>query len=147
MSVWLADEVRNRGLDNVHLLGRHPLDAMPPLFAQADALLVSLRTNDVFEQTIPGKVQAYLASGRPVLGMINGEAARVINESGAGYACASGDGEALAVITRKMAMLAPEQRQAMGDSGRRFYEQEFARHVLLTRLEQLFGSATLRRTT
>ncbi|MNP49759.1 hypothetical protein D3C76_1439660 [compost metagenome] len=79
--------------------------------------------------------------------MINGEAARVINESGAGYACASGDGEALAVITRKMAKLAPEQRQAMGDSGRRFYEQEFARHVLLTRLEQLFGSATLRRTT
>ncbi|HDS1818548.1 TPA: glycosyltransferase family 4 protein [Pseudomonas putida] len=146
MSPWLAEEVRNRGLENVHLLGRHPLEEMPPLFAQADALLVSLRTNDVFEQTIPGKVQAYLASGRPVLGMINGEAARVIDASGAGFACASGDGEGLASITRRMATLAPEQRQAMGNSGRRYYEQEFARQVLLSRLEQLFGDATLRRT-
>ncbi|MBO9552008.1 glycosyltransferase family 4 protein [Pseudomonas sp.] len=145
MSAWLEEQVRSRSLDNVLLLGRHPLDAMPPLFAQADALLVSLRTNDVFEKTIPGKVQAYLASGRPVLAMINGEAARVIEASGAGFACASGDGSALASITEQLAGLSGQQRKAMGDSGRRYYEKEFARPALLSRLEQLFSSATLRR--
>lgn len=61
MSQWLSQQVSARGLDNVLLLGRHPLEAMPALFANADALLVSLKTNDVFEKTIPGKVQAYLA--------------------------------------------------------------------------------------
>jgi glycosyltransferase involved in cell wall biosynthesis len=145
MSGWLKEQVRNRSLDNVLLLGRHPLEAMPPLFAQADALLVSLRTNDVFEKTIPGKVQAYLASGRPVIGMINGEAARVIQESGAGFACESGNGTALAAVTEQLAGLSLTERKKMGESGRKYYEREFAKPALLSRLERLFSEATLRR--
>lgn len=145
MSAWLEDQVIQRSLNNVLLLGRHPLEAMPPLFAQADALLVSLRTNDVFEKTIPGKVQAYLASGRPILGMINGEAARVIEASGAGFACESGSGQGLASITHRLAALSAEQRQQMGDAGRHYYQREFAKSALLERLEQLFCTATLRR--
>ncbi|ODB36046.1 glycosyltransferase WbuB [Pseudomonas mosselii] len=145
MSGWLEEQVSSRSLDNVLLLGRHPLEAMPPLFAQADALLVSLRTNDVFEKTIPGKVQAYLASGRPVIGMINGEAARVIEESGAGFACESGNGSALAAVTEKLVGLSLSERKHMGESGRQYYEREFAKPALLSRLERLFSEATLRR--
>ncbi len=145
MSEWLQSQVESKGLSNVHLLGRHPLDAMPGLFAQADALLVSLRTNDVFEKTIPGKVQAYLASGRPVLGMINGEAARVIKESGAGFACDSGDAQGLAQITLQLATTPIDQRHEMGESGRRYYREQYSKSVLLARLETLFRDATLRK--
>ncbi|MBI6855465.1 glycosyltransferase family 4 protein [Pseudomonas cichorii] len=145
MSEWIAEQIATRQLDNVHLLGRHPLEAMPGLFAQADALLVSLKTNDVFEKTIPGKVQAYLASGRPILGMINGEAARVINESGAGFACDSGDAQGLAAITRALADAGQTQRESMGLAGRTYYEQHYAKGNLLMRLETLFRQATLRK--
>ncbi|MCT9823042.1 glycosyltransferase involved in cell wall biosynthesis [Pseudomonas sp. TE36184] len=145
MSQWLADEVTSRGLGNVLLLGRHPLEEMPALFACADALLVSLKTNDVFEKTIPGKVQAYLASGKPILGMINGEAARVINESGAGLSCDSGNAAALAEITFQLAMMDPEQRVSMGRSGRDYYLENYSKFSLLNRLEQLFRDATLRK--
>lgn len=145
MSEWIAEQVSLRQLDNVHLLGRHPLEAMPGLFAQADALLVSLKTNDVFEKTIPGKVQAYLASGRPLLGMINGEAARVIKESGAGLACDSGDALELAAITRSLASASLTQRDNMGRAGRLYYEQHYAKGNLLMRLEKLFRNATLRK--
>ncbi|MCD5987025.1 glycosyltransferase family 4 protein [Pseudomonas sp. CDFA 553] len=145
MSEWIAEQVASRQLDNVHLLGRHPLEAMPGLFAQADALLVSLKTNDVFEKTIPGKVQAYLASGRPLLGMINGEAARVIKESGAGFACDSGDAQGLAAITRSLADASKDRRDDMGQAGRHYYEQHYAKGNLLMRLESLFRDATLRK--
>ncbi|MDP9781248.1 glycosyltransferase family 4 protein [Pseudomonas fluorescens] len=145
MSQWLSQQVSARGLDNVLLLGRHPLDAMPALFANADALLVSLKTNDVFEKTIPGKVQAYLASGRPLLGMINGEAARVIDESGAGFTCTSGDADGLARITRALADIAPPLRKVMGESGRDYYLQHYSKQRLLTRLEDMFRKATLRK--
>lgn len=64
---------------------------MPPLFTTVDALLVSLKTNEVFVKTIPGKVQDYLASGKPTLGMIYGEASRVIQETGARLECHSSD--------------------------------------------------------
>ncbi|UZD98294.1 glycosyltransferase family 4 protein [Pseudomonas corrugata] len=145
MSKWLIQQVGTRGLDNVLLLGRHPLHAMPALFANADALLVSLKTNDVFEKTIPGKVQAYLASGRPLLGMINGEAARVINDSGAGFTCASGDADGLARITQAMAGNTPSQLKTMGENGRGYYLRHFSKKHLLARLEELFRNATLRK--
>ncbi|OPA91300.1 glycosyltransferase WbuB [Pseudomonas fluorescens] len=145
MSEWLASEVSTRQMDNVVLLGRHPLEEMPGLFACADALLVSLRTNDVFEKTIPGKVQAYLASGKPILGMINGEAARVIEASGAGLCCPSGDASALADITSKLAAFDVEQRRKMGESGRQYYLENYSKPTLLARLETLFREATLRK--
>lgn len=145
MSRWLAEEVSARNLDNVLLLGRHPLEEMPGLFASADALLVSLKTNDVFEKTIPGKVQAYLASGKPILGMINGEAARVIQESGAGFSCPSGDAAALAEITQRLAALDVPVRTRMGACGRQYYESNYSKPKLMARLEKLFQDATLRK--
>lgn len=145
MNEWLTEQVRSRQLDNVLLLGRHPLEEIPGLFACADALLVSLKTNDVFEKTIPGKLQAYLASGKPILGMINGEAARVIDESGAGFSCASGDASALARISLELANANADDRERMGRSARSYYLANYSKTILLARLEQLFRDATLRK--
>lgn len=144
MSGWLAQQVADRGLDNVFLLGRHPLDAMPPLFATADALLVSLKTNEVFEKTIPGKVQSYLASGKPILGMIDGEAARVIEEAGAGLVSPSGDCQAFTNIVEQLALMTSTQREVMGSSGKRYYEEHFSKAKLFSSLESLFRQSTLR---
>lgn len=144
MSEWLEQQVSERQLDNVLLLGRHPLDAMPALFATVDALLVSLKTNEVFEKTIPGKVQAYLASGKPILGMLDGEAARVIEEAGAGLACSSGDRQAFSSIVEQMALMLPLQREAMGGLGKRYYEEHFSKEKLFLHLVRLFRQATRR---
>lgn len=144
MSEWLEQQVIERGLDNVLLLGRHPLEAMPPLFTIADALLVSLKTNEVFGKTIPGKVQAYLASGKPILGMIDGEASRVIEEAGAGLACSSSDRGGFSRIVSQMAQMTSSQRQAMGASGKRYYERHFSKEKLFSNLVRLFRQATCR---
>ncbi len=143
-STWLSDEVKKKKLDNVILLGRHPLEKMPALFAVADALLVSLKTNEVFTKTIPGKVQAYFASGRPIIAAIDGEAARIITESGAGMACASGDSVALAKLVKIMAEMPKEQLVAMGELGRQFYLENFAKDKLFDQLESYFLQSSLR---
>ncbi len=144
-SDWLKANVTEHQLDNVLLLGRHPLEKMPALFAVADALLVSLKTNEVFEKTIPGKVQAYLASGKPIIAMIDGEAARVVVESGAGMVCGSGDASGLADIVRTMGGLSAPELEKMGRSGRDYYLEHFSKVTLFDRLEALFRKATLRR--
>lgn len=118
---------------------------MPALFAVADALLVSLKTNEVFEKTIPGKVQAYLASGKPIIAMIDGEAARVVVESGAGMACSSGDASGLADIVRTLGGLSAPELEKMGRLGRDYYLEHFSKVTLFGRLEALFRNATLRR--
>ena len=52
---------------------------MPSFFKHADALIISLLDREVFNITIPGKIQFYLTSGIPIVGMISGEGAKVIN--------------------------------------------------------------------
>ncbi|AOS81348.1 MULTISPECIES: glycosyltransferase family 4 protein [Hydrogenophaga] len=141
-SDWLQEEVRRRGLqERVLLLGRHPVERMPSFYAQADALLVSLKKDPVFSLTIPGKVQSYLQSGIPLLGMLDGEGAQVIRAAQAGLVSEAGDAAGLANAVLAMAAMTPETRRAMGQRGRVYAAQEFDRDTLMDRLEQLMAEA------
>src|SRR5262249_48372613 len=127
-----ANDVRaaiaKRGLqDTVFMLGRHPLERMPAFFAGADALLVSLKAEPIFAMTIPGKVQSYLAAGRPLLAMLDGEGARVVEEAGAGLCCAAGDSRALASAAERLAGASADERAAMGRRGQIYCRREFDR--------------------
>jgi len=141
-SDWLQEEVRRRGLEErVLLLGRHPVERMPSFYAHADALLVSLKKDPVFSLTIPGKVQSYLQSGIPLLGMLDGEGAQVIRSARAGLVCEAGDAAGLADAVLAMAAMTPGERQAMGRNGREYAGSEFDRGMLMDRLEQLLEEA------
>jgi glycosyltransferase involved in cell wall biosynthesis len=143
MQAWVESEVRRRKLgNNVHLLGRHPIESMPRFFALADAMLVTLKQDPVFALTIPSKVQSYLACGRPIIAALDGEGARVVAESGAGIAASAGDAGALAEGVRRLYRMSRPEREAMGQRGRRYFEQHFERELLLGRLEEWIRSAT-----
>ncbi|KQT31143.1 glycosyl transferase family 1 [Sphingomonas sp. Leaf412] len=130
-------DVRRRGLDDrVIFLGRFPIERMPGFFEGADALLVSLAARPIWSMTIPGKVQSYLASGTPIVGMLDGEGARVIAESGAGLAGPAGDARALADNVVRLMRRSPEERRRMGLAGRDYCAREFDRRALIDRLEE-----------
>jgi colanic acid biosynthesis glycosyl transferase WcaI len=119
----------------VVMMGRFPVKRMPAFFAAADALLVSLKPEPIFAMTIPGKVQSYLAAGKPLLGMLDGEGARVIQESGAGLVAPAGDAQTLAKYALALAAIPTDERARMGESGRRFGSAHFDRTTLMTQLE------------
>ncbi|MDC0378161.1 glycosyltransferase family 4 protein [Flavobacteriaceae bacterium] len=75
----------------VKFLGRQPLNHMPAFFKNADAMLLPLLDGDVYNKTVPAKLQAYMASKKPVLGMLNGEGASVISKSKCGLVANSGN--------------------------------------------------------
>ncbi len=136
MLPWLREQVLARGLkDTVILLGRHPTERMPSFYLHADALLVSLKPGPAFALTIPAKVQSYLASGKPILAMMDGEGADIIRRSGAGIACPAGDSQALANAVTTLAAMTDDQRQEMGNNGRAFSAAEFNREQLISQLE------------
>lgn len=136
MGQWTREEVARRGLERtVYFLGQRPLDEMPSLFAAADALFLSLKSDDIFALTVPGKLQSYLASGKPVLAMLDGEGARIVLEAEAGYACDSGDATALVAAVMRMVDLAPLERAAMGRRARDYFSENFARKRVFDQLE------------
>ncbi|MGN6830459.1 glycosyltransferase family 4 protein [Paucibacter sp. M5-1] len=143
---WLAEEIERRGIENVVLAGRFPPQAMPGILSQADAVLVSLTRGEILGQVVPSKIQAYLAAGRPIVASLDGEGARVVLEAGAGVTAPAEDAQALAEGILRLHAAGPEARQAMGDSGRRYYEQHFDPERLAERLVRRFRDlAVLRR--
>jgi glycosyltransferase involved in cell wall biosynthesis len=133
---WMASEIERRGLsDTVHLLGRFPVEDMPRLFAGADALLVTLRRDPILGLTIPSKVQSYLATGKPIVGALDGEGAAVIAEAGAGMCAPAEDAEALASQVLALRDLDVGVRAELGRRGREYFLANFRSDMLIDRLE------------
>jgi colanic acid biosynthesis glycosyl transferase WcaI len=139
-SDWVLSEIKRRKLGNtVHMLGRFPMERMPSFFRHADALLVSLRPDLILSATIPAKLQTYLAAGIPILAMMNGEGAMVVERAAAGFVCAAGDAVGLAKAAVKLSEMSKDERNAMGQRGRDITAAEFDRSKQISKLESWFS--------
>ena len=90
-----------KNLKNVFFYGRRPLEEMPEFYKKADAMLVTLKADEVLSMTLPGKVQSYMAVGKPIIGAIDGETEKVIADAECGYSGKAEDAEKLAENIRK----------------------------------------------
>ena len=74
----LKKYVQDENISNVYFWGRKPLKEMPRWFIGSDVLIISLEDKHIFSLTVPAKFQAYLASGKPIFGVMKGEVADLI---------------------------------------------------------------------
>lgn len=128
---WLQAQIHERDLTNLYLPGRYPVDAMPKFLQQASALLVTLSDEPIFAATVPNKIQAYMAVGRPIVACLNGEGARLVSEANAGLAVPAQDAKGLAGAVLKLYEMPPEDRAALGANARRYFKIHFD-HMQLT---------------
>lgn len=117
--------VKDLALENVTFHGRHPLEEMPKYYAMADAFLVTLKKDDFISYTLPGKIQSYMAFGKPILAAIDGEGSDVIRDAGCGLCCEAEDHHALAQIILQFAR-EKENRQKYGDCSKAYYQDHFS---------------------
>ena len=140
---WVKEQKEKEGLENLFLLGRLPLDAMPTLFKKADAMLVSLKDDPTFALTIPAKIQAYMASEKIILGMLNGEGKDLINNSGTGFAVNAKDFNGLAVKALEIKELSEEERSKIKEKSITYYKDNFSKEMLLSNLENTFKTVNI----
>lgn len=137
----LEDFVINNYLSKtVHFMGRFPIDAMKTFFNKADVLLVSLKDELIFNVTVPAKLQAYLCTHKPILGILNGEGAELINEAQCGFSTNAGDSEGLAREIVKLYELSVEQRNILGQNGFKYFEENFTMTKCIDNLELILKS-------
>lgn len=135
MHDWVKNEISSRNLSStVHLLGKHDVEAMPFFFALSDVLLVTLKRDPIFSLTIPGKLQSYLACGKPIVAALDGEGARIIEESRSGLTCPSEDSQGLANAIIRMYEMPKHERESMGKNAMDYYKANFDRDLLIDRL-------------
>ena len=135
---FLKQKAADMGLNNVLFIERQPMSEIGKILSLADVLVVHLKDEPLFRITVPGKTQAYLAVGRPILIGVKGNAADLVTEAKAGLACAPENPDSIAEVVRKFAAMSKDQLDAMGASGRRFYEQEISLAVGTRKFEKIF---------
>lgn len=137
---WACKFAEQNGLtETVHFLGRFPIEAMKTFFDNADALLVTLKDEAIFNLTVPAKMQAYLSVGKPILSMLNGEGSQIINESGAGLTANAGDYKQLSENILELYNTDAITKQKMGELAIEYYNANFKLDVCISNLENIIA--------
>ena len=132
---WVREYVRQRHLEGVvYLAGAHPPEEMPANLSQADVLFLSLRNEHIFSLTAPAKLQTYMAAGKPVIAMTDGETADLVAEAECGLSCPAGDYKAFADCVLRMKSMPRSARSLWGENGRRFFMKKFRKECCIDHL-------------
>jgi glycosyltransferase involved in cell wall biosynthesis len=126
------------GLQNVRFAGPLAPRDMPRVYALADVLLLHLIKTPLFEITIPSKTVAYLASGRPIIGAIEGDTAEMIDDAHAGITCEPQNVDVICSAIEKLRAMPSDQREQLGTNARNAFLKDYRKEVLITRMEHLF---------
>lgn len=137
---WVINYIKENGLqDTVHLMGSYPVDAMPAFFSKADVMLVSLKDELIFNLTVPAKLQAYMAAGKPVVAMLNGDAAQLVDEAKCGLASSAGNSDGLVHNILQLKDMNKDELTSLGMNGREFYKKYFDKTRCIDHLCELLS--------
>jgi glycosyltransferase involved in cell wall biosynthesis len=124
--------------ESIFFLGQYPLDSMPIFMQMADVLLVSLKNELIFNLTVPSKLQFYMAQGKPILAVLNGDGSDLVKEAQCGIAVPVNDLAALKAAIYDLYRMPKEKMLNMGLNGKRYYQKHFMKEQRMDQLDQLF---------
>ena len=119
------------------LINNVPVTRIKSFFNHADALLISLKNKNTFKKTIPGKLQTYLSSGKPIIGMISGEANKIIKKSKSGLVCEADDYKGLKNLLIRFMKMSENKRRIFGINGKKYANEFFNKNKNLNDLEKI----------
>lgn len=125
-------KAKEYGLDSIIFYGRKPVDEMPKYYEMADAMLVTMIDNPLISKTLPGKVQTYMAAGKPIIGAINGETADIIEKAQCGFCGKAEDKDGLAKNIGKFIEL--DNKGELGKRSITYYKNNFSKANFMDRL-------------
>lgn len=135
---WVREFVKEHGLEEtVSTLGRFPAETMPLFFAQADVMLVTLNDDPLFKLYAPAKISSYMASGRPIIAVLNGEGGEVIKDAKCGWHLPAGDAEGFARLAVELSQTDKAVLQEKGANGRAYYDEHFTKDKCLRKLDEI----------
>lgn len=112
----LEAQARAEDLTGVVFTGRQPKASMPEFLAAADACLVHLTRTELFKTVLPSKIFEAAAMRKPIVLGVEGFAAELVGEAGAGICIEpENEGELLAAVERLAGDRALARR--LGDAG------------------------------
>jgi hypothetical protein len=104
-----------------------------------DIGLVPLRDIALFETFIPSKMFEIMGRGKPIVASVRGEAAGILEESGAALICAPEDASGIAEHVRTL-YTDDTLRDRLGRSGREYVAKRYSRDRLAEQYIEIMSS-------
>jgi glycosyltransferase involved in cell wall biosynthesis len=136
MKKSLQDLAIKKGLRNVLFWPGQTHEKMPEIYALADICLVSLKNISLFNKFIPSKIFEIMASGRPLIACLGGEAAEILEHSGGAMVIPPGNPKELEQAIINL-LNNNTLRQKMGENGVKYVSQHFSRETLAKKYENV----------
>lgn len=112
----LENQARQQGLSRVVFTGRQDKSKMPDYLAASDACLVHLTRNALFRTVLPSKIFEASAMAKPIILGVEGHAAEIVGEAGAGL-CIEPENETELVDAVKKLAADRSLAASLGQSG------------------------------
>ena len=126
MQQLLSDEIRE---NIVIFIPQQKLATIPSWVAQADVMYLSLNESKLFSQTVPAKLQGYMAMGKSTLAMLAGEGASIIKEAKCGFVAPPSNVIKLNEQINYILNTSKSERKNLGENGKVFYQNNFSSKI------------------
>ncbi len=126
--------------NNIVFHGRKPREDMIKYYKASDFLIVSLIDKPIFSLTVPAKTQTYIAAKKPLMGFINGEAAKVISENNLGYTSSPSETNAITNVMKKAINSTKEERAEFIKNSQELLDTVFNKEKIIDKMTNLLIS-------
>jgi glycosyltransferase involved in cell wall biosynthesis len=139
----LVEKAKAQGMTNVRFVPNQPRAIMPALLNLAYATIIPLRRLDLFRSALPSKMFEAMATAKPIVASLWGEAAELVEASGGGIVVEPEDSDALCEAVERLAKDEGLARK-LGESGRAYVMEHFERADIAARFSDLLRQVARR---
>jgi len=136
-SIALQELVDQNSFKNIVFWGRKPREEMYKYFRSSDFLIVSLVDKPIFSLTVPAKLQTYIAAGKPILAILNGDAADIVTKNNLGFSSKPNDTVEIQSVFLRAITSTPEEVKEFTKNSQYLTQTLFAKNRIITELLDL----------
>lgn len=133
----LEETAKANELQNVLFAGKVSVDEADRYIHFADCAYLSFKDNEVFNMTIPAKLQSYMACGTPILVAAGGESAEIIKKADCGFISERNPVELSGIIERIAG--SSNEIAEMRKNAYEFYSRNFKKENTVDYLESIMS--------
>ena len=126
----VKERIKNEHLEEVvEYVGALPIEKAESYYWNADALIIPLKEGGTVGKTIPNKAIQYLKYGKPLLGIIKGDAQDLLSKAG-GTLFADENPKDIAKQIEQLISLSEKEKTQMGLNNKNYFEKNLTSEEL-----------------
>jgi len=126
---------------NIIFHGKQIRKDMAKFYKASDFLIVSLINKPIFSATVPAKTQTYIAAKKPILAIINGDVADIVNDNSLGVCADPSNMELIKKAFEKCTDMPENEKSKFIINNAKLLETTFNKDSIINNLtNQLVGS-------